>query len=121
MLNKSFVYLFILGIHCVVFYRHPTTDAVLNLIEATHANPAAAIFKFHSTFVMNYMTHNALLCFYPQSTEDHVGLVNTCNPDLSIRMQSCLSKYDLRGFQALDRGYDWKESPHDCDSYAYCG
>ncbi|KAJ2924552.1 hypothetical protein H1R20_g12535, partial [Candolleomyces eurysporus] len=109
------------GVNAVAFYRHPTTNAVLNVIETTHAIPIAAIFKFHSTFVMNFLTYNALVSAYPRMTADHVGLVNTRAPTMSLRMHRCLLKYGVRGFNALDRAFDWTNEEHDCFTYPYCG
>ncbi|RXW15706.1 hypothetical protein EST38_g10150 [Candolleomyces aberdarensis] len=109
------------GINDVIYYRHSKTNAVLNIIETAQAVPTTAIFKFHSTFVMNYLTSNALVCAYPKMTADHVGLVNTPSPNLTFRTVRCLVKYGVRGFNALDRSYDWKNQVHNCHSFPYCG
>ncbi|KAJ2920974.1 hypothetical protein H1R20_g16120, partial [Candolleomyces eurysporus] len=108
------------GINKVAFYRHALTNSILNIIKTSHAIPTAAIFKFHSTFVMDYLTCNALVSAYPRMTADHAGLVNTTTPDLSYCMVRCLVKYGVRGFNALDRAYDWENRTHDRNSYGYC-
>ncbi|RXW20954.1 hypothetical protein EST38_g4877 [Candolleomyces aberdarensis] len=108
------------GVNNVVFYRHSVTNTVLNIIETSHSDPTVAIFKFHSTFVMNSMTSNALVSAYPKMTADHVGLVNTASPKLSFQMVRCLLKYGIRGFETLERACNWQNADHDCRSYAYC-
>lgn len=70
---------------------------------------------------MNYLTHSTLVCLYPLTTKDHVGLLNTCETAMSMRLESCVTKYHRRGFVALDRAYDWKSKTHRCESFPYCG
>jgi hypothetical protein len=104
-----------------VFYRHATSHKIINIIECSDIVTPSAIFKFHSTFVMNYLTSNALVVAYPKMTTAHVGLVNIATVDLPWRLIRCLIKYGVRGFRALHRSYDWKRVPHNCATYPYCG
>ncbi|KAJ2933905.1 hypothetical protein H1R20_g3133, partial [Candolleomyces eurysporus] len=108
------------GVKSVAFYRHPTARTIVNIIETEDIVVTTAIFKFHTTFVMNYVTWNALVCAYPKMTADRVGLVNTHLLDLSSQLVRCLIKYAMRGFRALDRSYDWKKEDHDCSRNGYC-
>jgi hypothetical protein len=68
-------------------------------------NPVAttAIFRFHSTFVMNFITWNAVVCTYPQMTFDHVGLTNALDRELMPRTKHCMIKYALCGFDSVAR------------------
>ncbi|RXW18751.1 hypothetical protein EST38_g7117 [Candolleomyces aberdarensis] len=109
------------GVKAVAFFKHPTGLSVLNIIETMDIVATTAIFKFHSTFVMNYVTWNALVCAYPKMTEDRVGLVNTHSLDLPSGLVRCMIKYAVRGFRLLDRAYDWKKENHACANHGYCG
>ncbi|RXW16444.1 hypothetical protein EST38_g9409 [Candolleomyces aberdarensis] len=90
------------GMRTVVFYRHKTSGTVLNVIESSHPVPTTTIFKFHSTFVMNYISWNGVICAYPKMTADRVGLLNTKDRELTPRMKRCMIKYALRGFETLN-------------------
>lgn len=78
-----------------------------------------SIFKFHMTFVMNYITWNAIVSGYPNMTADKVGLINQLSPDFTLRMVRCMIKYAIHGFRTLDQASDWV-GPHDCHSEGYC-
>ncbi|RXW16787.1 hypothetical protein EST38_g9063 [Candolleomyces aberdarensis] len=109
------------GMKSVAFFRHRTANSIVNIIETDGTVATTAVFKFHTTFVMNYVTWNAIVCAYPKMTSDHVGLVNTHLLDIPSRMVRCLIKYAMRGFTPLERVYDWKKEDHDCGEVGYCG
>jgi hypothetical protein len=112
--------LLFLGIREVLYYVHPSWGTVVNVIESNFPVPTPTIFKFHTTFVMNYISHNAVVSAYPNMTCDRVGLVNTQADAFSRKLVRCLIKYALRGFKFLDRVYDWHKEAHDCKTYGYC-
>ncbi|KAJ2913336.1 hypothetical protein MD484_g7079, partial [Candolleomyces efflorescens] len=108
------------GIKDVLFYTHKDHGTVINVIEAQFPVANAAVFNFHTTFVMNYLTHNSLVSGYPMMTESSVGLLNFFEDSLPRRIVQCLIKYALRGYKVLDRAYDWKQDHHTCQQYGYC-
>jgi hypothetical protein len=91
----------------VVFYVHKRTKSVINIVESKYPLAPATIFKFHSTFVMNYIMHDTLVSVYRNA--------------FPLRFVRCMVKYALRGFTFLDHCYDWKKEEHDCRRYGYCG
>jgi hypothetical protein len=74
---------------------------------------------FHSTFVMNYITWNSVLCPYPIMTFEHKGLLNTDSTDQDFSTLKSMAKYDRRGFNTLLDCSEWK-SRHVCGRNAYC-
>lgn len=48
-------------------------DAKINIIECEAPSAEAAIFTFHSTQVMNAMTADGIICFYPELTLEDRG------------------------------------------------
>lgn len=60
-----------------MYYKHPDTQAIVNIIEMEDPVATTAIFRFHTMFVMNYVTWNRLVSMYPKMMVKHVGLVNT--------------------------------------------
>jgi hypothetical protein len=99
-------------------YFKKDTGAVVNLIE-TRSSAPTAVFMFHSTFVMNYLTWNTLVCAYPKMTVRGRGLLNSDADEQSPRTMSCLIKYILRGFDNMERDEEW-DSTHVCNRSSYC-
>ncbi|KAJ2913530.1 hypothetical protein MD484_g6886, partial [Candolleomyces efflorescens] len=96
------------GVREAVLYVDNTSGRKINIIESQYTVATATIFKFHTTFVMNYITHNGIVSAYPKMTFDRVGLVNQPSCEYTTRVVRWLIKYALRGYNFLDRGYDWK-------------
>ncbi|KAJ7044249.1 hypothetical protein C8F04DRAFT_896201, partial [Mycena alexandri] len=73
----------------------------MNIIIVQGEDPAIAIFHFHSTIVMNYLTGFGLYCAYPSLTLSDVGVVNlpAVLRELGIRRnaEECFDKYRARG------------------------
>ncbi|KAJ2920005.1 hypothetical protein MD484_g401, partial [Candolleomyces efflorescens] len=97
----------------VRYFKHEPTDTTLNVIE-TESSAPTAVFMFHSTFIMNYVTWNTLVCSYPRSTCDHRGLVSSDTTDMPPRTQTNIIKYIRRGFKI-------EHSPSKCDKQHTCG
>ncbi|KAJ7441876.1 hypothetical protein FB451DRAFT_955794, partial [Mycena latifolia] len=74
----------------------------MNLIVVKGEEPTIAVFQFHSTLVMNYLTAFGLYCAYPTLTLKGLGVANLpallrdiSSPGRSIE---CFEKYRDRGF-----------------------
>jgi hypothetical protein len=93
---------------------------VINVIETKENVPTPAIFYFHSTFVMNYVTWNALVCAYPRMTADRRGYLNIWQLDVPSQIVRCIIKYVLRRFRYLERGREWFRGGHNCKGEGYC-
>ncbi|KAJ7018225.1 hypothetical protein C8F04DRAFT_1199167 [Mycena alexandri] len=88
-------------------------------------DPAIAIFHFHSTIVMNYLTGFGLYCAYPSLTLSDVGVVNlpAVLRELGIRRnaEECFDKYRARGITLVnDVKKLWRHSLHECRRDAEC-
>ncbi|KAJ3510935.1 hypothetical protein NMY22_g15813 [Coprinellus aureogranulatus] len=108
------------GIVKIQYYVNPVTGKTLNIMEAQLRTSTSAVFMFHSTFVMNFITWNTIVCPYPLMTAEHYGLLNSCRLELSDVVVRCLDKYAGRGFFALNHGAEWRRQ-HDCGEGNYCG
>ncbi|KAJ3854697.1 hypothetical protein EV368DRAFT_13760, partial [Lentinula lateritia] len=92
------------------FYKLNNIAAVWNFKQgsqqiqliATHMSPLHTIFSFHSTCVMNVLTHNAAYCLFPQLTLERKTtlLVDLQCPLTEIQMNA-VKKYIDRGFDIL--------------------
>jgi hypothetical protein len=72
----------------------------INLMVVKGPNPLTAIFKFHSTVVMNFISFHGLYCAYPDMTLYKLSIVNTkylLNVHTFRRMMACLTRYRARG------------------------
>ncbi|KAF5309723.1 hypothetical protein D9611_014436 [Ephemerocybe angulata] len=89
-----------LAIRRISYYVLKASGSVLNVIETTSTTPTTAVFMFHSTFVMNYMTWDAIICAYPKFTSTQRGLANRWRQRESAAIRWCRRKYWMRGFVA---------------------
>ncbi|KAJ7768501.1 hypothetical protein B0H16DRAFT_1308003 [Mycena metata] len=94
-----------------VFYR--SNDAILkvhrlvksrksmNVVVVNSENPAAAVFHFHSTVVMNYLSAFGLYCAYPSLTLKDLSVANLPvvlgEIGVRARAEECFDKYRSRG------------------------
>ncbi|KAJ7511765.1 hypothetical protein B0H11DRAFT_1700047 [Mycena galericulata] len=65
-------------------------------------NALLALFRFHSTIVMNFISHKGVYCAYPDLTMNHLSVANTeylADPMTAARTNRCLEKYRRRGVQ----------------------
>ncbi|KAJ7021220.1 hypothetical protein C8F04DRAFT_923740, partial [Mycena alexandri] len=73
----------------------------VNVIIVQGEDPAAAVFHFHSTIVMNYLSAFGLYCAYPSLTLTDVGVMNlpVVLRDVGVRTnaEECFEKYRDRG------------------------
>ncbi|KAH7872501.1 uncharacterized protein C8R40DRAFT_1020350, partial [Lentinula edodes] len=91
-------------------YRLNNIESVWNFIRdkhrvqliATRGSPLETILSFHSTCVMNILTHRAAYCLFPQLTleEKTTLLIDLVSPLTEIQM-AAVRKYALRGFTIL--------------------
>ncbi|KAJ7164307.1 hypothetical protein C8R46DRAFT_901721, partial [Mycena filopes] len=73
----------------------------LNVMVVKGENAALAIFQFHSTIVMNFLTANGLYCAYPTLTLSNLAIPNRPimrrEGGFSQRCRDCFEKYRGRG------------------------
>ncbi|RXW15200.1 hypothetical protein EST38_g10655 [Candolleomyces aberdarensis] len=108
------------GIHTVKYFTHKADGAIVNVVETRSSSTPTAVFMFHSTIVMNYVTWSTIVCAYPRMTTQHKALINSdANPPTSKTLY-CLIKYMARGFDFLGHANEW-DKQHDCRSNGSCG
>lgn len=91
-------------IRSVHFLHSEESFQCINIIVCEGSHALSTISHFHSTLVMNYISHYGVVCLYPMWTMLNVGFVNRDNDDAT---DVCLSKYIHRGFKfsrTLGRG-----------------
>ncbi|KAJ7445312.1 hypothetical protein FB451DRAFT_1189231 [Mycena latifolia] len=71
-------------------------DRVINVMVVDGDNAVVAIFPFHSTIVMNFITGMGIYCAYPDLTLSKIGVRNNGLP-YNDRALACLAKYAARG------------------------
>jgi hypothetical protein len=75
----------------------------MNVMVIRGEDPTIAIFQFHSTVVMNYLTAFGLYCAYPALTLGNRGVANLSailrNPSSRERILRCFDKYRARGVE----------------------
>ncbi|KAJ4489698.1 hypothetical protein C8J55DRAFT_390463, partial [Lentinula edodes] len=91
-------------------YRVKNIESVWNFIRgqhrvqliATRGSPLETILSFHSTCVMNILTHRAAYCLFPQLTlEDKTTLLIDLVSPLTEIQTAAVRKYALRGFTII--------------------
>ncbi|RXW13812.1 hypothetical protein EST38_g12039, partial [Candolleomyces aberdarensis] len=108
------------GIVEVRIYAHQDSRKIINIIETTLDVSTTAVMLFHTTFVMNFVTWNAIVSTYPLTTSNGEGLLNSYLQDEKPRVKRCLDKYKDRGFTTVHSCEYWK-SGHRCGTHGYCG
>ncbi|KAK7035712.1 hypothetical protein R3P38DRAFT_3183528 [Favolaschia claudopus] len=97
---------------------------IINLLIVTGDNAAEAIFRFHSTIVMNFISGYGVLCAYPaltlrkKSIANHGVMADQLSRD---RGRGCFEKYEERGISTKDHLREhalW--SHHVCGSDKSC-
>ncbi|KAJ3873080.1 hypothetical protein F5051DRAFT_338263, partial [Lentinula edodes] len=93
-------------------YRSNTVAAVWDFVRssskiqliATCDAPLECIFSFHSTCVMNVLTHRAAYCLFSKLTlEDKTTMLIDTQPPLTQREMYPIQKYKNRGFSIMHR------------------
>ncbi|KAJ3927262.1 MAG: hypothetical protein NXY57DRAFT_1042571 [Lentinula lateritia] len=70
---------------------------------ASSCSPLEILLLFHSTCVMNVLTHRAAYCFFPHLTLiENCSLLNSVNLPFSDRQLLSLVKYGQRGFYFMN-------------------
>lgn len=100
----------------------------IDVITTYSSSAIAAIFGFHSTPVMNWISGDGFFSAYPQLTCAKRGLVNPMTftltnfvpplPPSSVRL--CLDKYRKRGFDIRRNPSCWPNENHICSSAVHC-
>ncbi|KAJ3887460.1 hypothetical protein GG344DRAFT_80710 [Lentinula edodes] len=71
-------------------------------LRATRSSPLTTTLSFHSTCVMNILTHDAAYCLFPKLTLEHRALLLI---DLTLPMMevqaAAVNKYSQRGFEIM--------------------
>ncbi|KAJ7432327.1 hypothetical protein B0H11DRAFT_1677197, partial [Mycena galericulata] len=74
---------------------------VINLVVVHGNNALTAIFKFHSTVVMNFISFYGRFSAYGDLTEKNIGVINPAFLAEGVtrtRTMECVEKYRQRGF-----------------------
>ncbi|KAJ2916280.1 hypothetical protein MD484_g4134, partial [Candolleomyces efflorescens] len=107
-------------VHQTKYFQHQASGALVNLVETRTKTPTVAVFMFHSSIVMNYITWNTVVCAYPNLTCQHKALQNTDLDTPTDRTVKCFLKYIRRGFDFLNHANEWDDK-HECRRSPYCG
>ncbi|RDB29330.1 Transcription elongation factor SPT5 [Hypsizygus marmoreus] len=93
---------------------------ILNVIGVTGKNAVKAIFAFHCTVVMNFISYYGVYCAYPRLTTNNKGLINT--PAYTTKpTKQALRKYKRRGFTLKHALNYWSEfDSHVCGTSKSC-
>ncbi|KAK7054076.1 hypothetical protein R3P38DRAFT_3171590 [Favolaschia claudopus] len=97
---------------------------IINLLVVAGENAPAAIFRFHSTIVMNFISGYGVFCGYPELTLRKKSIANhSVLQDKISRSRAlvCFEKYESRGVLTHDdlRGHDGWVS-HVCGTDKSC-
>lgn len=83
-------------------------------------NPVDAIFHFHSTLVMNFVSADVVYSAYPTLTSQRRGLKNQYelarNGQSDEAVQTCMDKYKERGYDVADDLSGWPDFDYMCAS-----
>ncbi|KAJ3516297.1 hypothetical protein NMY22_g14243 [Coprinellus aureogranulatus] len=111
------------GIRQVRYYTHKETSALVNVIETSLPSAPSAVFLFHSTVVMNYLTWNSVVCAYPLTTLSGYSLLNSSRFGEARRIHACVEKYKRRGYTFVTTSLECIgfPNPHTCGVFPYCG
>lgn len=97
----------------------------MNIMVVKGENAAVAIFKFHSTVVMNYLSSRGIYCAYPTLTLKSLATPNLaimiCDNMTAERCRACFDKYRGRGirFEPDARNFPGHET-HRCFADGEC-
>ncbi|KAG8907588.1 hypothetical protein FRB99_003512 [Tulasnella sp. 403] len=86
--------------------REPT-QLTVDVIESQTANPILPILRFHTTFVMNWISADEITVTYPDITFRHVGVFGLCVAKPVSRSHgpsTWAEKYIGRGFKIYEDG-----------------
>ncbi|KAF5311405.1 hypothetical protein D9611_011594 [Ephemerocybe angulata] len=85
------------GVSQILRFKHKS-GASLNLMESLSHSPLAPIFFFHNTILMNCITSDEVISFYPLSTSSLTGLKNNRSARPSTHSPEKLKKWETWGF-----------------------
>lgn len=113
------------GEHMVQMFHNSDTGRKIDIIVVLDTtSPTSAIFRFHSTIVMNYITADGLYVAYPLLLEKRLFLLNfegSFSRPWPSKMQRVLDKYCDRGFNPVLCDSDLTSfGPHSCGRSTSC-
>jgi hypothetical protein len=80
--------------------KNPTTGKTINIIVSATDSPVTPIPLYHSSLVMNYVTHHGFVMLHPLTTIEGIGYKNVYNnPE---KAEKAYDKYTARGFLLTD-------------------
>ncbi|KIO11376.1 hypothetical protein M404DRAFT_842832 [Pisolithus tinctorius Marx 270] len=86
----------------------------IDIMVSASPTPISPIFQYHSTVLMNFITHDTVFCAYPHLTFQRQSLVNPFvifAQALKRSMMEALVKYHDRGIKYLKCSEDHKHLP----------
>ncbi|KAH6904032.1 hypothetical protein BKA70DRAFT_1432983 [Coprinopsis sp. MPI-PUGE-AT-0042] len=104
--NSGCAYVVHAGMKAIFTFFHKTTGRKINVIQSNTESTLAPIFLFHSTLVMNWVSHGAISCAYPKLTMAYQGLQNTLLYHTTPGTRASIQKYKGRGFDIVSTCLD---------------
>ncbi|KAF6745775.1 hypothetical protein DFP72DRAFT_1076920 [Ephemerocybe angulata] len=91
-------------IEAVCTLRHSVKGSIIHVVVSTSSSPLAPIFSAHSTFLMNFISANAVYSCYPSLTERCTGVRNVTDKMVAVqpRREQDQEKYLHRGFSFVE-------------------
>ena len=86
-------------IRAIQVFRSNSSSQHINVIICEGPHVLSTISRFHSTLVMNYVSHYGVICLYPLWTMMNMGFIVTRGSDQSLAIEPHLLKYIRRGFK----------------------
>ncbi|KAH6907175.1 hypothetical protein BKA70DRAFT_1223545 [Coprinopsis sp. MPI-PUGE-AT-0042] len=125
------------GLKSMRSFLHKHNGRTLQLISTHTLNPFAVMGAFHSTCLMNAISHRGLLCAYPELTLCRRSILNTSGSSWPAPLTKCgvkaehVETYRGRGFEFGSDYFDFWDfnggmedivgfSSHECGQWAYC-
>lgn len=108
-----------LGVQYIKYFVHPFSRRTVNIAITMLETPTSAVFMFHSTLVMNYITWNTIVSAYPALTLRRVGVINSARSTETKAFKRALAKYERRGYDLQQSSYRLRPQ-HDCGTDFAC-
>ncbi|KAF6742489.1 hypothetical protein DFP72DRAFT_860423 [Ephemerocybe angulata] len=89
------------GVSQIVRFKHKS-GVTVTLVESLSYSPLAPIFFFHNTILMNCITGDEVVSFYPYMISSLTGLKNNRSDRPSTHSPDKIKKWESLGFNIID-------------------
>lgn len=106
------------GLHTIdtIFeLRHNVNQKKVNVIVST-GRAILPILQFHSTLVMNYISHHGIVITNGALTMQGIGISNILPEKITPQVKQCFDKYINRGFNI----WQYNRQKHECAASGGC-